>query len=517
MINERLDVARIVAKDGLQLRNFPQYAEDVEIVLTAVQNNALALFYSPLKKNKELALKAVKINGLVFYILKNKFRNDFEFQKAVKKIPRKYKAKSPVANRVFVVNTSITTSLSPELAITKVNGFIKDIVFIRDAQVALNNGRHLIPSTLQDPYYRQRTLAMLSENATHFLLNKKGECSQLSIAGMGFDEINRRQAKVICQLNDVSFRDGKTCIEGGNCFVFQSNGETKAIVGEISVILSFIALEEKGHFKEPLPQCQPSEHAYRIARNLTFYEKLKKKIDHKLITLSEDSVEYKSYYLKLMQMGGEKGYRKNISLPITENEKKRFYSKAKEIEAKLVLTRNQMQKELRVKKPENLIVVPQSDFHLDLDLCVTPDGEVLLHDPDQVSTFLEPLFMKMLGIPNGLIFHKQYCDSASEEAELNTVRVKILKDHKIPVRLLPMRFKRESFDLNYCNSLFLKDNSILIPAPTTKLEECIHFKFTSMLEDLFPKHKLVQITDMSHFMSQNFGGIRCLSFEERAS
>ena len=173
MINERLDVARIVAKDGLQLRNFPQYAEDVEIVLTAVQNNALALFYSPLKKNKEMALKAVKINGLVFYILNNKFRNDSEFQNAVKKIPRKYRAKSPVANRVFVVNTSITTSLSPELAITKVNGFIKDIVFIRDAQVALNNGRHLIPSTLKDPYYRQRTLAMLSENAIHFLLNKK--------------------------------------------------------------------------------------------------------------------------------------------------------------------------------------------------------------------------------------------------------------------------------------------------------------------------------------------------------
>jgi hypothetical protein len=517
MINDRLSVASLVAKDGLQLRNYPQYAEDHEIVLTAIQNNPFALFYSPLKKNKEMALKAVKINGLVYYILKRKFRDDFEFQDAIKNIPRKYRAKGSAGNRVFVVKTPITTSLSSELAITKINGFFREIVFIRDAQVALNNGRHLIPSDLKDPYYRQRTLAMLSENGNHFLLNKEGDCSQLSIAGIGFEEINRRQAKVICQLNDVSFRDGKTCIEGGNCFVFQSNGETKAIVGEISVILSFIALEENGHFKEPLPQCEPSEHAYRIARNLSFYEKLKKKIDHKLITLSDDSVEYKSYYTKLMQMGGEKGYRKCISRPVTESEKKRFYSRAKEIEAKLILTRNQMRKELRIKKPENLIVVPQGDFHLDLDLCVTPEGEVLLHDPDMVSSFLEPLFMRMLRIPNGLIFHKQYCDSASEQAKLNSVRVKILQDHKIPVRLLPMRFKRESFDLNYCNSLFLKDNSILIPAPTTKLEECIHFKFTSMLEDIFPHHKLIQITDMSHFMSQNFGGIRCLSFEEKAS
>jgi len=147
------------------------------------------------------------------------------------------------------------------------------------------------------------------------------------------------------------FKASKSVFEGGNVFIHGN----RAIIGLHSVILTVMAIEQElrrnKRQDKVIRACEPSEHAYRMARN-------------------------QGIFLTLML--NQKILREDFLESIEESEKPSLKEKACYFESLLREAKNTLQFDLGV---SHLTVIPQRSYHIDLDIVVTPAGRVLIRKP----------------------------------------------------------------------------------------------------------------------------------------
>lgn len=510
----RAQVISIVSKEGLRLKEFPLYKNDEEVVIAAIRNNPFALRYSSFLANRDVAMVAAKINGYVYHILDESLKVDPLFQDLEKQFDSsRYVAPSPKVGRI-IMDVDCCFPLKDLKGVEAVPRLGK-FPFYRDSMVNLLEGNHLVPSPITDPFFNEYLLAILPATANHFNIHA-GRLSSLHYLGQGFDDINRIQAKVIAYELGFSFESGITCIEGGNCFVFLSQGIRKAIVGEISLYLSLISIEENKGFKDLKPDEQtPSENAFRIARNLELYNRSQRPFDE-MISKVEDPELAKQLKKEDYEFGRLLRYKLALVAPVSTSDKIRLEKEALMWEAKIKFTRAQMAKELKVEE-SNLLVVPQIYYHLDWELCVMPSGELILNDFEASYTFMP--FVAFLRTIGGMKKHGKYLDNFGEALiiakEIDTIRLRCFASHKLTVHRLPSIFKKGKRRLlNYCNALFLNASTVVFAGPSDiNIEEPIHNQFVEEFKKKFPSIKVITLPNMSTFQARMKGGLHCLSIE----
>lgn len=395
-------------------------------------------------------------------------------------------------------------------------------VFIRDSHVTLFEGGHLLPYPLSsEKNFRKHLACFIPSSAYHFFTPKERPSS-----GKGFRKENIEQAMISAYDHDIPFKRGATCIEGGNCYLFISKGERKAVIGEMSLYLSLMALREQGYFNSipNHPHLEVSEEAYRIARNLKIYNQVYNAQD---VVLSPEAV-FQFY--------------QQIFTPLSEEERLAHFEEAQDIEFQLQVTQQQIALELQVPLP-NIAFIPQTFFHIDLETFVTPMGELALHDPEQMPSFLSEI--TPLTAPE-LQLLEEYKRVAAKKSlisnPLQQIKVERLKKIDVAIHLIPAVLKTSSKSsiksaLNYCNGLFVNKKtdfvllsphsnraegfgikkedtfSFITTGPSVPEETVFHHRFLEIFQKTFPQITLQAVPGMSQFIAQKHGGVHCLSFE----
>ena len=339
-----------------------------------------------------------------------------------------------------------------------------------------------------------------------------------------------------------------------------SRGRKKAIVGEHSIFLSMIALDEGGGFEKIKTSDIdiPSLHAIRMARNLALHqdkhkedlekyekmEKLKEKeaIEaEKLSSCNDLEMAYPSFsdspIKKTPLQKEEIIYRKALLAPLSEKDRKEYFESAKLLEAKLRLTKQKIAEELEVDL-QDVAFIPQRGFHIDLELCAMPDGGIFLHDPQLVEDLLQSIPQKTVTKEDANLI-KRYISYAKKETEKNgkilQKTLQILKEHHITFECLPAVFRSSKLtsQLNYCNGIFLNKGSsiqarledgmvcfgrmrdsggfFVTTGPSTASETVVHDCFVDLFNKTYKNYTCVGIDGMSAFIEKYSGGVRCLS------
>ena len=569
-----------VSRNGLCLKNeSPWCRSDPDIVQAAIRNNPFAIRYAPeFQRDKKMALLAVSINGLTRFWLSPDLQNDRDIRKASSK---NFPIKRSVTGMVSPFNLderifSASWSRCPVIdKIGQLKCMSNELIcvyfervqcsrFVRDSHVTLFGGGHLIPYPIDNPLHSGLLRAMLPQSADHLLVNEvSGKISTEGMMGDGFKKLNVDQAMITAYDYNIAFRHGMTCIEGGNCYLLISKEQRKAIIGEVSLYLSMIALEDQGYFDEVHCESQdePSSDAYRMARNLTLYFNERRPLDEKIheeyvqmqstegnpasVAYSKDVFSSHIERSDLEKFGGEIGYRRLLMAPVSEEDKVQYVNEAHRIEVKLALTKACMAAELEVPL-ENIAFLPQSKFHIDMEMFVTPQGEVVIHDDQKAVEFLNEIQLTHILDGDETELFNQYWYTAQEHvasiSNMQKMRAEILQKLDIDFRFFPGVFESSAFEsaLNYCNGIFAKSRSdrivpmpkdnilsdvyssknnftFITTGPSFKAEEVFHHRFTDMFKQSFPEFSLQTIPGVSNFISKYDGGIHCLTFENSLS
>lgn len=557
-----------------------QWCGDRDIVEAAIRENPLSLRHAPFfQGDRQLALLAVSINGLARIWISSVLRKDLEIQRiAEANLPTQLPLTGPYfslenapMNKIFLASRTLSKLVRDNLSIY--NDVVrvklakqKHSSFLRDTHVTLFEGGHLLPYPIKDPLFAGYLTAMNPPSADHFLLREENSrlvMPEVGVMGKGFLEHNIDQAVIIALDFNIPFRRAMCCIEGGNCFLFMSKGERKAIIGEVSLYLSMIALEEQKYFKEKdlstESDKEPSLDAYRMARNLDLYLTKRRPIveeNYKVYLQKKEIMRREKESNPLRQnkstilednsngmeiFGGEIGYRQLITNAVSDDEKATYLEEARRLEAKLKLTKACIAEELRV-PPQNIAFVPQSVFHIDMEMSVTPKGVVILHEDQKALEFLNEIEESTNLSADEEILLQAYKKTALEGVvHFNSIREKrmqILIEHQIEFHIFPAVFRAPAFKsaLNYCNGIFAQNGTTvqktsskgkvssykktktgaftyITTGPSIISEAIFHNRFLELFHRVFPDFGLYHVPGMSAFVAEKNGGIHCLTFE----
>jgi hypothetical protein len=521
-----------VSQDGLSLRRLSRECrKDIDIVRAAVKQNPFALFYAPeFQNNREIALLAVEGNGHSIAAISRDLQKDAEIGEVAKKnLPqrRERSLQKSADHRIFAARTCIKAIFSQVQDIYNELTYVtyakrRPSSFLRDSRVILFDGTHLIPN----PFSEESTFLLsilFPLSAGHFLEEAIiEEGLHLDCTGKGLNQKNREYAIASAYLYDLPFKQGRSCVEGGNCLLFSNHGKRYAIIGELSLLTSYLALAEKDLLVEITPEKrgEPSDHAYRIARNYALFLKKAEKLKE------HSSTQFFYSFLN----------------PISPEEKIEHEEKAQIYDAKLKRTKEYIAEDLEL-PVENLIIIPQLRFHIDMEMFVTPDGEIVLHDDQLAFEFLKQIEVEgeKKALNEGeqkLVQEFRANDKANVEKfkEYQLARIQILQSYGCKVHLLPAVFEAPAskIALNYCNGIFArrgkrgfytknketffglqkeKEYVFITTGTSSPAEEVFHQKFISYYRATFPHLDIQPLKGVSQFIDKHQGGIHCLTFE----
>ncbi len=526
---------QLVSQNGMNLEMIPQFNDSKKVVLAAVSQNGHA------RKWASSRLQADED------VIKETVKTFIRCKAALSELPS-LSSSVPGNNRVFIGTRLFMEFLDESFKDTFVPA--KKIrpaysAFIRDSHVVLLNKVHLIPYVIKDEFFWGQFLSILPSCTDHFI------SSNISCvpSGNGFDECNINQAIIAAEEYRIPYKLGKTVIEGGNCYLFYDGATPRAVIGELSIYTSLIGLEEQGYFtKNPplLSDEEPSLEAYRAARNHRLYLEEKRDLDVSIRSQIQEEVQQAIQSLENV-FGGEKGYRLMLVAKVTEEDKSLYKEGAREFEAKLRMTKALIAEELSVPL-QHIAFVPQRDFHIDMDLFVTPDGTVCMHDDSEAIQFLREIKQGFMLHKTHLALLDRYSKTAHEQhaafKDIQARRLKILQDMGFRCKLLPGVFQGDDTTktLNYCNGIFIAKEDDSLPVeetvetdpesmhkrkflrteksyhfvttgPTKEEEGIFHHEFLRMFRKAFPRITPIGVPGMSEFISSKKGGMHCLTVE----
>lgn len=379
---------------------------------------------------------------------------------------------------------------------------------LRDSLVALPSGICLIPYSPKTPSQIDKKVEyLLPLYMRPFFLNKSNQLHSRALLGKGTSQKNTDQAKVLCYDYEIPFKQAKTSIEGGNIFLFELNGQKKAIIGETSLYLSLAALEVEITDLD-LQEEEISEEAYRIAKNMNLW-KQQKEIDYSTLPLSEKIDKYH-----------------HIFSDVKDTNKKDLREKAIYWQKKLDLTKQTIASEIEVPL-EHIIFLPQTGFHIDLELTVTPEGRVLLHDC--------ALALNQLGLikednmnSDQKLFLTSYLVKAQKRYKsfksIQCIQYERLLAHNIEAQAVVGELKayfptHPTYRLNYMNGVFtpLEERSrfcYVTTGPSHKAEKCFHNFFSEQFKQALGDNiEAVFVDELSTKIGLYKGGVHCLTLE----
>ena len=144
-----------------------------------------------------------------------------------------------------------------------------------------------------------------------------------------------------------------------------------------------LALKEQGYFEalQTPNNLEPSLEAYRIARNLALC------IETEIpLTRKRDDCTTQEEVNQLLSE--EVKYRKLLMEPISDINRTKYFEAAQIIEMQIEITQQKIAEELQITLPD-VLFIPQATFHIDMELTVTPNGKIWLHDEQKVLDLLK--------------------------------------------------------------------------------------------------------------------------------
>lgn len=269
--------------------------------------------------------------------------------------------------------------------------------WLRDPQIALSNGVFLMPTTkldlgkldrvnVQDPLPR---LAGCVEDATSFLLPR--DCYVRHSEHVDFSKVPARVMEgegTEDTERNMTTKKARTLVEGGNILVaLNTEGTRKAIIGESSLIQSMIVLV----LQSLLPEKEVNERVKRLAKSFEQTE-LQDYQARMTFTHAEmrDMTCPNGASLSELIMG-----KKSTSGDIPLLQVQRYL-------AKLDLTKDIIAEDLGL-PAEDIVIVDQPAFHLDMAMAAGPGGVILLQSYTQSVRVLKDLLRATYGVPEALL------------------------------------------------------------------------------------------------------------------
>ncbi|MDP1608561.1 MAG: hypothetical protein Q8L98_04515 [Chlamydiales bacterium] len=278
----------------------------------------------------------------------------------------------------------------------------------RDCHVFLPTQAHLIPAPFDTNSQDNHNMffGLLPEPMLHFYENS------LSYMGRGGSTKSRDGAEKIAKKYHVSYKKGKTCIEGGNCLIFKgSDGQPKALVGYTSLILSLISLNNQNYFEEKNKEIshfiatyqeKPSEDLFRVARNFFL---LKRKQENTPTAYVND-------------------YAKEILVA---------HNVPQTVEAMIFLTKEKIAEELQIKS-ERIAYIYQTSFHIDMEVFAGPNDIIFMHNERKMLNVQQQIGTRKMPFLDRTINYATKNGPRDEQLfELNTKIIQAIGCTTVPV------------------------------------------------------------------------------------
>lgn len=441
----------------------------------------------------------------------------------------------PLYNRTYMPEVIVATNecknpileLSKKIASLRYRCAVQEIerplgesIFIRDSMVLRLDGSVAIPCLLTEnkrimiiiSYDSTRLWSLLPPSCFHFIDSVNLPC----LGGFGGSPELYPLAEAAVDEFKLHSSIQKTFIEGGNVYLFQKDNKDYAVVGELSLAWSLLLLQRKGELVNTLANSNtaPSTYAYYLARN--------DRIKNEFFEYLQEPAQYFTY--------GE-----FLKEPLNEEELQELYQEAQLWEERITQTKQFMARDLQVPL-ENLVLIPQVSFHIDMDLVVTPSKKILVHKEKKAISLLNNLMANDSATPGEKDFFSHLLLNANKNIKNDSIVKSIkavLNQHGLTAESLPLKFSTSQggVSLNYANGIFLKaqkykrkangkrsriryDYTFLTTGPTYAFEKKIHEMAIKVLQkNLRNEAKVVPIPNVSDYIYKYLGGIRCMTFE----
>lgn len=351
--------------------------------------------------------------------------------------------------------------------------------FGRDWRVRGLNDIHLIPYCLQASALQCN--ALLPSSTLIQVQRDEATGNDTIIVhgyGNGFTRDNTQAALRYAKMYDLPFRQMRCTVEGGNAHVFFQNETPKAIVGAHSLCLTLVGLEEQNYFKQELISSFASRleavdtESIRRARNYALYQELMKQVS----TIDDDSTHDKLLV----------AFYKRIQAKVTDEERVIYDYEGKLWLIKYIFAKKVIAEDLGVSH-ENLAVLEQRAFHIDMETLVDPSGQVVYLDSSVYTPF------------NQLALEKIGC---------RPVQVKGVFPARSPEN-------PSIYDVNFLNGLFFPSGSAYLYV--TNGIEAVNRDKLSALEKIFKEESpcpiFTRLVGTPLILTKYMGGIRCMTWE----
>jgi hypothetical protein len=387
--------------------------------------------------------------------------------------------------------------------------------FGRDTKVGLLDGTQLIPSELIMSEYRTEVArSMIPGAMAHFMDESE------SLSGKGFVPAYRKTTKVKAEKNRKKWKSAKSCIEGGNCHLFiGSDGKPKAVIGHLSLILSYLALDQQGYFEEREEQIsQAAKHNLqlsdpelcRITRNFQLA------LNSSAIAAEEDTQEFETP-TDLPQPYPTTDELLSPAIGLEHQQK------AAELRLRLQLVQEKIAAELNL--PQDAIAyLWQTDFHIDKEIFPATENVVYMHS-DQLAIDLIKKWLPQATEKDRKILESYYANAVERDKkskkmiEYNAKQVQSIGCRLIPIAGI-FEGEREGDHLNFMNGLFFNDRErpffITNGCMNTPLTEAIKRSFLETIQHHTPQLKVLFANDgtsvLSDYLWESNAGLRCLTY-----
>jgi hypothetical protein len=409
-------------------------------------------------------------------------------------------------------------------------------VFGRDLRVTLLDGSHLIPYPLKQEILKDR---MQSWFPRRELIDDVSFTT-----GFGFHHEFKGKALEAVAKEEIPHTQAKTTIEGGNCFVFQGQeGRPKAIIGINSLIITILSLEEQDYFtlnSEDLRArvstiASASDEFILMARDRSLFE-TKAALEDDLMELHEKcKTDYaysarhaETYRILRSEYGSTSPYRAALRRPLSEADRASFTDLAKELQAKWEMAKELVATELKIpfekgRVDESVAVIFQNDFHIDLEMFVSPKGKVFINDEPLVhetclSTASEVRASDSYFLRPYIENSKERLEASAQIKELNRA---ILARIGEVVAYVPGSFHTDrGMPVNFMNGIPLQEGgrSYFITfgaGDRQRITDSFQRSFEASVAFEAPDLQLIFLDNVCDLFQKTGGGLHCMTWEKR--
>jgi hypothetical protein len=409
-------------------------------------------------------------------------------------------------------------------------------VFGRDLRVTLLDGSHLIPYPLKQEIVKERMQSWFP------LRELIGDVSFTT--GFGFDREFKGKALEAVAKEEIPHTQGKTTIEGGNCFVFQgAEGRAKAIIGINSLIITILSLEEQDYFtvnREDLT-CRvaaiasASDEFILMARDRSLFE-AKAALEDSLMEFQEKGKTDPVYAARhaetcrilRSEYGPTSAYRAALRRPLAEADRASFTDLAKQLQAKWEMGKELIATELKIpfeegKVDESVAVIFQKDFHIDLEMFVSPKGKVFINDEQLVHEACLSTASEVRASDS--FFLRPYIENSEKRleasAQIKELNRAILARIGEVLAYVPGSFHTDrGMPVNFMNGIPLEEGgrSYFITfgaGDRQRITDSFQDSFEQSLTFQAPDLQLIFLDNVCDLFQKTGGGLHCMTWENR--